>query len=186
MPVAGLGLILRARGGTVIVPNADVNIPIEDRFRAGGGGSFRGFDVDQVGPANNTSAESVDWPDALRPVVDHSQRGAPGRWVTTGGDAMAIGTVEIDVPFPRLGLSSLSSWQLAVFTDIGNVWWLSPTVETDSERLGDDPPVRGGLGVGIRRTTPIGPLQLDLGINPSPLGYRDEPTVRVHFAVGAI
>ncbi|GDX82131.1 hypothetical protein LBMAG42_39420 [Deltaproteobacteria bacterium] len=186
VPVAGLGLILRARGGTVIVPNADVNIPIEDRFRAGGGGSFRGFDVDQVGPANNSSAESVDWPDALRPVVDHSQRGAPGRWVTTGGDAMAIGTVEIDVPFPRLGLASLSSWQLAVFTDIGNVWWLSPTVETDSERLGDDPLVRGGLGVGIRRTTPIGPLQLDLGFNPSPLDYRDEATWRVHFAVGAI
>ena len=186
VPVGGLGLVLRARGGGVVVPSADVNIAIEDRFRAGGGGSFRGFDIDQVGPANDAGAESIHWPDALDPVLAHSQRGAGSRWVTTGGDTMAIGTVELDVPFSRLGLPSFSTWQLAVFADVGNVWWLSPTVETDSEMRGTDPLLRTGVGVGIRRATPIGPLQLDLGINPAALSYRDEPTFRIHFAVGAL
>ncbi len=186
VPVGRLGLVLRARGGAAIVPDGTSVLPIEDRFRAGGGGSFRGFDVDQIGPANYVSVEPVDWPDALEPIVSHGQRGAGGRWVPTGGDAMAIGSAEVDVPFPVFGLASMTAWQLAVFSDFGNIWWLSPAVTTDSSVQGTDPILRGSVGVGIRRSTPIGPLQLDLGINPAPLAYRNEQVFRVHFAVGAL
>ena len=186
VPAAGLGLVLRLRGGVAIVPNEGVNLPVEDRFRAGGGGSFRGFDIDQIGPANYVGAERVAWPDALQPLLDYSQREAAGRWVTTGGDAMAVGTVELNVPFSKLGLPGWSVWQVALFADVGNVWWLTPAVTTDSEGRGTDPLVRLGTGIGIRRSTPIGPLQLDLGFNPMPLDYRQEPALRVHFAVGAI
>ncbi|MSQ01690.1 MAG: hypothetical protein EXR71_07325 [Myxococcales bacterium] len=186
VPAAGLGLVLRLRGGAALVPNEGVNLPVEDRFRAGGGGSFRGFDIDQIGPANYVIAERVDWPEALQPLLDYSQRDAAGRWVTTGGDAMAVGAVELDVPFSKFGLPGWSAWQFAIFTDIGNVWWVTPAVTTDSAARGSDPWVRWGTGVGIRRSTPIGPLQLDLGFNPLPLAYRDEPAFRVHFAVGAI
>jgi outer membrane protein assembly factor BamA len=142
--------------------------------------------VDTVGPANHVSQEDVDWPGALDPILRWSARSASGRWVPTGGDVMAVGTAEVDVPFSTFGLSSLSSWQLAFFTDFGNVWWASPVVETDSMRQGVDPLLRYSVGLGIRRSTPIGPLQLDLGFNPSPLAYRDEAVPHVHFAVGAL
>ncbi len=185
-PVAGLSVLLRARGGAAFVPEQGLALPIEDRLRAGGGGSFRGFDVDTVGPANYVSGEYVRYPEALDPLLRWFDRDAAGRWVPTGGDALAVGTAELNVPFPRLGLSSWSSWQLALFTDVGNVWWLNPDIITDSMATGADPLLRYGLGVGIRRATPIGPLQLDLGLNPSPLDYRGEEVVRVHFAVGAL
>jgi outer membrane protein assembly factor BamA len=186
VPIGGLGLVFRARGGGAVTPEGGATLPIEDRLRAGGGGSFRGFDVDELGPANLVSAEDIDWPGALEPTVRWSQRNAGGRWVPTGGDVMAIGTAEIDIPFPRLGLASWTSWQLAFFTDFGNVWWASPSVVTDSMEANTDPLLRYSVGVGIRRSTPIGPLQLDLGLNPSPLDYRDEEVVRIHFAVGAL
>jgi outer membrane protein assembly factor BamA len=186
LPVGGFGLVLRARGGLAGSPDGTLTLPIEDRFSAGGGGSFRGFDVDQVGPANHVGAEAIGYPDAVEPIVDFSQRGATGRWVPTGGDSMAIGTVELDVPFTRLGLPDWGAWQLAFFGDVGNVWWLSDAVTTDSMERGTDPLVRFGTGVGLRRSTPIGPLQLDLGFNPAPLAYRDEIVARVHFAVGAL
>lgn len=186
-PVSGLGVLLRGRAGAALVPDEQsLALPIEERLSAGGGGSFRGFDVDSVGPANYVSSEDVAYPEALDPLLRWSDRDAAGRWVTTGGDALAIATAELDVPFPRLGLSSWRSWQLALFTDVGNVWWSNPAVVTDSMALGTDPLLRYGVGVGIRRVTPIGPLQLDLGFNPSPLAYRDEELVRVHFAVGAL
>ena len=186
VPVGGVGLVLRARGGAAAVPSEDASLPIEDRFRAGGGGSFRGFDIDQVGPANYVGDEHVDWPEALAPLLDYSQRNGGGRWVTTGGDAMAVGTVEVNVPFSTFGLANWSSWQLAFFADAGNVWWIDPDVIPDSAARGGDPAVRFGTGFGIRRATPIGPLQVDLGFNPAALEYREEPLYRFHFAVGAI
>ncbi len=186
VPVGGFGLVLRARGGLAASPEGTLTLPIEDRFSAGGGGSFRGFDVDQVGPANHVSAEAIEYPEAIEPIVDWSQRDAAGRWVSTGGDSMAIATVELDIPFSRLGFSNGSTWQLAFFGDVGNVWWLSPTVTTDSMTEGIDPFLRVGAGIGLRRATPIGPLQLDLGFNPAPLSYREEVIARLHFAVGAL
>lgn len=185
-PVGGFSLILRAQGGIAAAPEDTLTIPVEDRFSAGGGGSFRGFDVDQLGPANFVGAEPIAYPSGLEPVVDWSQRDASGRWVPTGGDSLAIGTVEIGIPFSKLGLSNWSSWQLAFFSDVGNVWWLSPAVTTDSMLRGGDPLLRVGTGVGVRRSTPIGPLQLDVGFNPAPLDYREELIARVHFAVGAL
>jgi outer membrane protein assembly factor BamA len=186
-PVAGTGFVLRARGGAIVSSDDSQAAPIEDRLRAGGGGSFRGFEVDTLGPANHVSSEDVDWPDAMDPILRWSARSATGRWVPTGGDAMGVGTAELDIPLSRLGLSSWRSWQLALFSDFGNVWWINPLVETDSMRRGEDPLLRYAVGLGIRRSTPIGPLQLDLGFNPSPLDYRGEVVFpHVHFAVGAL
>lgn len=183
---AGIGLQFRARGGAAIVPGYDAVLPVEDRFHLGGGASFRGFDLDDVGPANEVSAEHVDYPDALAPVVAYAGRNAASRWVPTGGDVMAAGTAEVHVPFSTFGLKEWSSWQLAVFADFGNVWWVAPGVETDSERQGIDPALRWSTGLGIRRSTAIGPIQVDLGVNPERLEYREEPLVRLHVSLGAI
>ncbi len=183
---AGIGLEFRARGGAAIVPGFESVLPVEDRFHLGGGASFRGFDLDDVGPANEVSAEHIDYPDALAPVVAYAGRNAASRWVPSGGDLMAAGTAEVHIPFSTFGLTEWSSWQLAVFADVGNVWWVAPGVVTDSEQQGIDPSVRWSTGLGIRRSTAIGPIQLDLGVNPERLVYREEPVVRLHVSLGAI
>jgi outer membrane protein assembly factor BamA len=181
-----LGVELRARAGGAYVADAGMALPVEDRFHVGGGGSFRGFNVGAVGPANESSGEDIDYPEALAPVVAYAGRDSASRWVPTGGDAMAVGTAEIHVPFSVFGLSGWEAWQLALFSDVGNAWWLNPGVQTDSESRGDDPLLRISAGAGIRRSTPIGPVQVDVGVNPAPLSYREEDSVRVHVSLGSL
>lgn len=182
-PLAGL---LRLRGGVGYVPDRGWVLPVEDRFRLGGDGSFRGFSLDTVGPANARAPEAVAWPDELAPLMDWSAQGATDRWVATGGDAMAVGTLELQVPMPLLGVGGLPGVRLAVFGDVGNVWWVSPLVETDSMRLGQDPPLRGAVGVGVRTSTAIGPVAVDLAFNVDRLSEREETPLRLHLSLGAL
>lgn len=186
VPIAGkLSLLFRGRAGAAWVPGNTSALGVEDRFQLGGS-TFRGFSPNTVGPANSVSNEYVDFPSGISPIIGYSQRDASARWVTTGGDAMAVGTVEVQVPFTTFGLAGWKSWQVALFTDIGNVWWVSPLVETDSMTRGTDAALRCGLGVGIRRSTPIGPIAVDVGFNPWPLDYRAEDLVKVHVSLGAL
>ena len=115
---------------------------------------------------------------------------------------MALASFELKVPFERLGLTDWEGWQLATFVDVGNVWLINEEIETDSTRLGTDPPLRWSTGVGFRRSTVIGPVQFDLGLNPSPLTYRGEVPaetlffgllpnpipipIRLHLSLGAL
>ena len=61
----------------------------------------------------------------------------------------------------------------SAFYDVGNVW----------RRVGDfGSTLKSGVGVGVRVTTPIGPLRLDLGFPLSDLqGEKREP--RFHFNI---
>ncbi len=186
VPAGGLTVLLRGRGGAAVVPDGKSSVPVEDRFRLGGGASFRGFELDRVGPANEVSLERVEMPDALDPVLDYADRGAPSRWVPTGGDAMGVGTVEVQIPLPVLGLSGWEGTSLALFTDVGNVWYLSPLVETDSARAGLDPLLRWSVGLGVRRSTAVGPVAIDVGFNPMFDPVRGESLARLHFSLGAL
>lgn len=67
-------------------------------------------------------------------------------------------------------------WQLALFVDAGNVL---PDAQ-DALSLAD---TGLGVGVGVRWLLPIGPLRLDLAVNPDPEGGDDRFVV--HLAVGA-
>lgn len=186
VPVGALTLLVRGRGGAAVVPDGKSSLPVEDRFRLGGGASFRGFELDSVGPANEVSLERVDMPDALDPILDYADRDAPSRWVPTGGDAMGVGTLEVQVPLPVLGLSGWEGTNLAFFSDVGNVWYLSPLVETDSMAAGTDPLLRWSVGLGIRRSTAVGPVAIDVGFDPMFDRDRGETLARVHFSVGAL
>jgi outer membrane translocation and assembly module TamA len=57
---------------------------------------------------------------------------------------------------------------------------------TDSLKRGLDPALRWSVGVGVRRATVIGPIQVDVGFNPAPLVHRDEQLVRLHVSLGAL
>lgn len=186
VPAGPLQVLLRARGGVAWVPGSAESLPIEERFQLGGT-TFRGFLPDGIGPASEVSPEYVDFPDGIAPILDYQNRFSTARWVPTGGDAMAAVSAELLLPFSLVpGLSSWSSWKLAIFTDVGNVWWVSPLVQTDSMAAGDDPALRFSAGLGIRRVTPIGPIAVDLGFNPVPLLQRDESWARLHVSLGSL
>jgi outer membrane protein assembly factor BamA len=182
--VGELGFQLRGRaGGGWATGNA--SLPLEDRFRLGGAATVRGFDLDGIGPANLVSREAVDWPEGLAPLVDWSGREGAGRWVPTGGDVMALASAEVRIPFERLRLPGDGA-DLALFTDVGNTWLLASGSRADSARLGAEPAVRVGVGLGVRQSTPIGPIQADIGFNPWRVEAREEPVARFHVTLGAL
>ncbi len=192
-PIGGFGLQGRLRAGAAWVPGDPAaveraTLPLEDRFRLGGGASLRGFALDEVGPANEVAQERIAFNDGLAPIVAYGGRDAPSRWVPTGGDAMALGSLEFRIPFERLGLEKWEGTQLAFFTDVGNVWFLNPGV-TDSMALSaaeGNPALRWSVGVGLRRATVIGPIQVDVGFNPARIEAREESLVRLHVSLGAL
>lgn len=190
LPVGKPSFLLRVRSGAAWVPDGVSVLPIEDRFQGGGGASFRGFALDTLGPANLVSNEDIAYPNTLDPILDYAERTSTGRWVTTGGDAMAVGTVEFTVPLDVFGLSGWSATRIALFSDIGNVWWLSPLVQTTSMGRaldeGGDPLLRYSLGVGLRRATAVGPIQVDVGFNPARIAERDETWARLHVSLGSV
>ncbi len=185
----GLGpgvLAAVVRGGAAWVPGAGTTLGVEDRFYLGGSGSLRGFRLNEVGPANEVARPDIGFPAELAPVIDATALAStPAHWVPTGGDAMAALSVELRLPASSLGLGSLDSTSLVAFADGGWVGFLDPAVVADSDARAPDRP-RLGVGLGLRVATPIGPATFDLGVNPFPLTWRDEPRVVPHFALGAL
>ena len=199
-PLAGFVLEFSASGAHAFSLDDDGVIPLEDRYRLGGTGSVRGYARDAVGPRNRTSRVDIAWPSGLGPLVDYATRNNPERWVPTGGDTRAVGTAELLLPLPALGLPNWEGYAFEMFADVGNVWILSnkTSATTDLDEFQELlPVVRVGVGGGMRVETPVGPLQVDLGINPQAawaadpatrellVGAFEEPRVRVHLTLGA-
>lgn len=80
----------------------------------------------------------------------------------SGGQNLAVGSLEYNYRF-------LPSWRGAVFVDAGNAF---------DEKFADD--VKVGAGVGVRWSSPIGPIRIDVAAGLS------EPSVpiRLHFFIG--
>jgi outer membrane protein assembly factor BamA len=85
-----------------------------------------------------------------------------------GGDVALNPRVELRIPV-------FGVWQTALFLDTGNLWAVSSEV-FDTFRL------RYSAGLGLRVSTPVGPLALDYGVN---LDRRPgEDFGAVHFSIG--
>ncbi|MDP6931452.1 MAG: POTRA domain-containing protein [Myxococcota bacterium] len=178
-------LALQGKGGAGWVEGKGATLPIEERFVLGGTNSLRGFRLDEVGPAREVSRTDIDFPDSIEPLIDGLVLAETAtHWVPTGGDAMTSLTVEFRVPMPVLGFRSLDSTSLVVFSDSGWVGFLDPVTVEASRVVPMD--YRASMGMGVRVKTPIGPVSLDLGVNPSPLEDRDEPLARTHLSLGAL
>jgi len=116
--------VLALRGVLGSLTGADVaQVPPQQRFFAGGGGSVRGYDYQSIGP---------------RTAGDNARGGAS--------------LVETSVEW-RQRLSG--PWGAAVFIDGGTVGE-EPTPEFAHLRF--------GAGGGVRYTTPIGPVRVDLAV----------------------
>ncbi len=192
------GLILKLSGAAGLGYSlSEAPIPLEDRYRLGGTGSLRGYRRDAVGPRNLAPDVQVAWPDALDPVIAYVGRNAPDRWVTTGGDVMSVNTAELLMPLSSLGATSWDGYALALFADVGQVWLLGADADSEGRTVADlVPSWRYGVGGGVRIATPVGPLQLDVGVNPQVIQSQaaqrqllsvlwEEPPVRAHLTLGA-
>ena len=126
-------------------------LPPEERFYAGGASSVRGFPRNALGPGiyvTDSDSLVADDDGNLRPWRD-------AQFVPTGGTSLAVTSAELRLPSPVLP----RMLRLAVFVDAGAVgtgslWDLGP----DQWRITP--------GAGVRLQTPVGPVRIDIGINP--------------------
>jgi outer membrane protein insertion porin family len=135
------------------------SVRINDRFFKGGS-SFRGFDVAGIGPrqllVDDVSGVTIDEGDAV------------------GGNAFAIGTIQLDVPLPVPESFGLGG---ALFVDFGTLGYLDAanraTVDLPgSTRLivDDSASLRVAAGVSVFWDSPFGPVQFDFA---QPLQHED-------------
>jgi outer membrane protein insertion porin family len=115
-------------------------IPLPERFFAGGSDSIRAFSLNQAGPRD---------PDTGYPI---------------GGNALFVNSVELRVPL-RGG-----RYGLVFFDDAGNVYSSLDTLRLlkfTQPSLTDLNYTVDAAGFGVRYNTPIGPIRLDLSYVPN-------------------
>jgi outer membrane protein assembly factor BamA len=133
-------------GGTL-----STEIPLPERFFAGGGTSLRGFGLNQAGPRDPVTGFPV------------------------GGQAMLVFNQELRFPLrlPRTG-TKLGG---AVFYDAGNVFskigaiTLHSSPSFASQTSGDLSYLSHTVGLGIRYNTPVGPVRVDIAYQLNPASF---------------
>jgi outer membrane protein insertion porin family len=134
-------------------PFAKSSVPLSEKFFTGGGNSLRGFPLDGAGPQRavdvcTNGASSC----APCPGPDCAQISVP-----TGGNELLILNSEARIPLPfKDGLS------IVPFYDGGNVF--------SNVGFHNFPSLySNNVGVGLRYTTPVGPIRFDVGRNLNPV-----------------
>jgi outer membrane protein insertion porin family/translocation and assembly module TamA len=130
-------------------------VPPQERLYAGGPNSVRGFNQNQLGPVVyvvdsvrkvqvGTTTDSIEVADDPNPRVS-----------ATGGDLLAVANLELRSRGPVL--RDLVEW--ALFMDVGQVW----NRDQQSVSVAD---LRWTPGVGLRVSSPVGPVRVDVAYNP--------------------
>lgn len=145
------------RAGIIFAPSISLGgetgnfVPPDQRFYAGGSNDVRGYDQNELGPlvyvvpTDSIQADSV--PQSATRVS------------ATGGTRVVTGNLELRIPTPVFS----GRLRVALFVDAGALW-LS----------GERTPLRVTPGVGLRYSSPLGPIRFDVGYNsyalqPGPL-----------------
>ena len=177
--------------GAAHVPGRGTTLPVEERLRLGGAATLRGHPTDSIGPKMRVEDLDLGLPGGIGPLADQAGRERSERWVPTGGEALVRGSAELIVPATSLGIRRFESTAVVAFADVGNVYFLDPGVFATSEVVDPEPLLRAGVGLGLRQTTPLGPLRLDVGVNPAWFrtewaAERGEVPARLHLSLGAL
>ncbi|HXQ25046.1 MAG TPA: POTRA domain-containing protein [Candidatus Acidoferrales bacterium] len=130
----------------------DVDIPLPERFFAGGGTSLRGFGLNQAGPRDSVTGFPI------------------------GGLGLLIFNQELRFPMKlpivgnRLGGTAFYDGG-NVYTDVRHISfaWKAPSL-TDLNYFSHT------VGLGIRYPTPIGPVRVDFGYQLNPASYQAQFT----------
>ncbi|GAC1431707.1 MAG: hypothetical protein NVS9B5_02930 [Terriglobales bacterium] len=145
-PVHSLVLANSVRLG-LAKPFFGSDVPTSQRFFAGGGTTLRGFPINEAGPQRlvhfcPAGTSSTNCPEITVPV---------------GGDQLFILNSEIRFPLPII--SNLGG---VVFYDGGNVY-----SRINFRQFVDH--YSNTVGVGLRYSTPVGPVRIDVGRNLNPV-----------------
>jgi outer membrane protein assembly complex protein YaeT len=190
VPVGPVRFQVEVGGGFGWAQGRSTTLALENRFRMGGANSLRGFSLDTVGPKNRVAISDLYWPSQLAPVVEEVFRQDPIRWVPTGGDSMLRASLEMWTPLEVLHIPAPGT-SLVAFVDAGNVYFRDPTILATSTIVDPEPVLRIGAGLGLRLATPVGPVQVDWGINPAYFTQtwaqeRGEEPWRLHLSLGSL
>jgi outer membrane protein assembly complex protein YaeT len=129
-------------------------VPPEQRFYGGGPNSVRGYGANELGPRVYVVT------DTTNPRVENGDTIYNGvRTVATGGNSILLANLEVRVAAPVFP----DRLRLAAFVDVGQVY------ERQNE-LFSLRAMRVTPGVGMRFTTPLGPVRVDVAYN----GYDQE------------
>lgn len=147
-------LAARLKAGVIFSPRVELGsgttnfIPPEQRFYAGGPNDLRGYDRNQLGPVVYVVPR-----DSLQvnDTGDTTYNSSALRVAATGGDRIAVGSVEFRFPAPLLS----DRFRLAAFVDGGALWSRNGTAG-----------FRVTPGIGLRVDSPLGPVRFDVGYNP--------------------
>jgi len=153
----------RVRGGTILPQKITLSgqrvgyVPPDQRFYGGGPNSVRGYGRNGLGPrvyvVSDTSDAQVDTVVAGGKVFKGVTTAA------TGGNSAVVLNAELRFPSPIFA----QRMRLGLFVDVGQVW-------ERGEELLSVQGVRVTPGAGVRFTTPLGPVRMDVAYN----GYADE------------
>ncbi|MCW8107550.1 outer membrane protein assembly factor BamA [Alteromonas ponticola] len=149
----------------------DQILPFTQNFTAGGSDTLRGFENNTVGPRGiaRISSVSTQGPDGTPYPADPMSDTISISRRSLGGNAMALGGLELIVPTPFVEESMDNSVRTSLFVDVGNVW----DTEFDYNEfksLQQDP--RGGslldysdwklyrssAGISVQWISPMGPM----------------------------
>jgi outer membrane protein insertion porin family len=123
-------------------------VPLSQQFFSGGGNTLRGFPLDGAGPQR-----------AVRVCPNGGQTCNVFINVPSGGNELLIFNSEARIPLPlKKGLS------IVPFYDGGNVFSSVGFRDFNSAY-----PYSNNAGVGLRYSTPVGPIRVDLGRNLNPV-----------------
>jgi len=127
-------------------PYLNSRVPLSEAFFTGGGNTLRGFPLDGAGPQRQVQVCS-----------SGSSSNCTFIQVPAGGNELLILNAEARIPLPiKKGLS------IVPFYDGGNVF---PTVGFhDFTSL-----YSNNVGLGLRYSTPVGPIRVDIGRNLNPV-----------------
>jgi outer membrane protein insertion porin family len=155
----------------------DNRLPYFENFSAGGSGTMRGFDTNTIGPrliqrfaTTTTGAPTPDGTLTTLPLPEEWDLIAVDQRRSAGGNARAIGTLELIFPVPFVEESN--SVRTSFFVDVGNVW--DTKFDRDSQfgslaRPGeldkipdysDSDTFRVSTGFSLQWLSPMGPLTL--------------------------
>jgi outer membrane protein assembly factor BamA len=129
---------------------SDAVVHPQKRFFAGGPQSVRGFGLNLLGPTVLVLEEGdcegyVDFEECAQDLPPTAFNERP-----LGGNSVFEGSVEARF---RAG----ERWTVAAFVDFGQVW----------ETIDDRASLVATPGAGVRFRSPVGPLRLDVGYNPT-------------------
>jgi outer membrane protein insertion porin family len=146
----------------------DQLFPFWENFRAGGSDTLRGFENSTVGPRAvyrlPTSEGDICCLGPDHDTIFTSQNNSR----SIGGNATAVGGIELIVPTPFLDESFSNSVRTSFFVDVGNVWDtefdmadyqdLSPIEFDKIDDYSDVGRFRSSYGLSVQWLSPMGPM----------------------------